>query len=124
MAKKNWFCEISGKGAIESLELFLKLSVVRGVPHETVLAEVMSRYNEEFIRENKLESTKLADENTTLAELRKAGLQVSRRTLWSYRTQEKLASANGHPCFWSDGPKRLVYNLGQVKSFFRSLQRN
>jgi hypothetical protein len=99
---------------MDELDLFIKLSVIRGVHHMDVLAEVIKRYNNEFLTErSQLAGIELVDENKLRAALDGQETPASRITLHKLRTDGLMADL-----FWSHG-RRVVYNLEGCKAFFR-----
>lgn len=120
-ALKNFFWPITDSQTREQLELFIKLSIVRGVHHSLVLGELVANYNQQFIKKNRfLSGVDLADEKRLIRQLKLARTPVSRVLLGRYREDRRL-DGPGVPLFWTDG-KRLVYNLGACKEFFRQRQ--
>lgn len=115
---RNFFWPITDRCTRDQLELFVRLSIVRGVHHSVVLSQLVRDYNKRFLECNRfLAGVRLADEKELMSHLRKAGTPVSRVLLMKYRESDRLRSTTV-PLFWTDG-KRLVYNLRGCREFFR-----
>lgn len=115
---KNFFWPIQDDCTRQQLELFVRLSIIKGQHHSTVLSDLVKSYNKQFLRCNAfLKGITLADEKQLMQKLRRGGTPVSRVLLGRYREDKRLASGLV-PLYWTDG-KRLIYNLQGCLSFFK-----
>lgn len=114
---RNFFWPITDDDTRRQLELFIKLSVVRGVDHYDVLSELVAKYNRSYIAKRGLEGVELVDEKELREKLSEAGTPASRVLLGRYRRAKRLKLARS-TIFWTDG-RRVVYNLEGCKEFFR-----
>lgn len=118
---KNFFWPIADDQTREQLELFINLSIVRGVHHCEVLAEMVKSYNERFLDENpSLRGVSLIGERGLIKRMRDAGTPVHRVALVRHRGSKSF-SLGAVPLFWTDG-RRVVYNLEGCGEFFRQKQ--
>lgn len=116
---KNFFWPIYDRQTVKDLETFIKFSIVRGVHHSDVLAELVTEYNRRFEAQHpELRGIKLAHETDLLKALRQAKTPVSRCLLVRYR-ESRMKVDGLIPLFWTDG-RRVVYNLEACKLFFKA----
>lgn len=114
---RNFFWPITDRSVQDQLDLFIKLSIVRGVHHSTVLGELVRDYNTRFLADNPaIARLSLIDEKGLVADLKRKGKTISRITLVKHRASKDFA-AGQVPLFWTDG-KRIVYNLDGCREFF------
>lgn len=125
---RNFFWPITDAATQKQLELFIRLSIVRGVHHSLVLEELVRGYNERFLEENPLvAAVTLIDEKGLIKSMRRAGTPVSRIALVRYRASPTFGCAKPDhaeravPLFWTDG-RRVVYNLEGCGDFFKQRQ--
>lgn len=102
---------------IERFERFNKLALVKGV-HVT---QLLSNLVLDHVQTEDIPGT-LVDEKQLLEALEKENLSVSRVTLRSYRTREKLVK-DGKPIYFTDG-RNICYHLEDCLEFFRNKKRN
>ena len=119
---KNFFWPINDLKTLKTVELFIKLSVVKGVPWAVLLAQVVDEWNKTFIKEKKLNGVKLVYEDNLLSLLNTNGVPLSRRTLYLHRNGKAMVRNGGKPLFWTDG-RRVVYDLSGCESYFKYRRR-
>lgn len=120
-AKGSWhfIWPMPNKAAVQEFEKFISLSVVRGIHHTVVLAELVKRYNADFMASRpELRGVTLVDEKFLLTRLKRDRTPVSRVLLSQYRSNGKLTPRDGKPLYWTSG-RRVVYSLEGCKAFFR-----
>ncbi len=120
MAKtiKNFFWPITDPKTLKSVELFVKLSVVKGVPWPVLLARLVDDWNRSFMKERKLAGITLVYEDNLLSLLNNDGVRLTRRTLYLHRNGKAMVRQGGRPLFFTDG-RRVVYDLSGCKSYFK-----
>lgn len=117
---RNFFWKVTDTRAIQTLDLFIKLAVHRGLHHNDVLEEALERYNAAYLEDNPaVKPSNLVSESDLLDMLREAGLTVSHTLLMKYKREGKFSqslTATG-PLFYSNGTK-VVYDWPLCRAWF------
>lgn len=123
---RNFSWEVRTKGALRELDQFLRLATVRGVHHGKILEELLADYNKRVVDTYCLHGIQLVDEADLLERLRDVGTPISRRTLWIHRnkwSRDLVPDGDGRApreqLSFSDGSRRVVYNLNKCLAYFR-----
>jgi hypothetical protein len=116
---KNFFWKVTKAKAIAALGQFIMLAVHRGMHHNDVLLEVITEYNERYLRDNGLSGVKLVSERELLRLLKGTALEVSHGALMNYKRAGALdCKEPDKPAFYENSTK-VVYDLEVAKVCIR-----